>query len=158
MNSGGPIGQPQASSRGSVPKAWAMRNKRCVPFGSRHQRDYAVTATMHPDISAEDIPENSREEARLDPGVDVMLTRHKQENRMSSLLDRIKAYKVQEIADRQAARSPSEVEAAARRAPRTRPFHRRLVETRGWATGLLQRSRRRPRHRACSEPTTILLP
>lgn len=56
---------------------------------------------------------------------------------MTSLLDRIKAYKEQEIADRQAARSLSDVEAAARRAPRPRPFYRRLLETRRRGYGLI---------------------
>lgn len=56
---------------------------------------------------------------------------------MTSLLDSIKAYKILEIADRQEARSLSEVEAAARRASQPRPFHRRLMGAMGEGYGLI---------------------
>jgi len=46
---------------------------------------------------------------------------------MTGLLDKVKAYKLQEITDRMAVRPLSAVDAAARRAPQPRPFHRALM-------------------------------
>ncbi len=53
---------------------------------------------------------------------------------MTSQLDRIRAYKLDEIAARKAARPQSAIDAAARAAPDPRPFAERLIEatTTGW--------------------------
>lgn len=78
----------------------------------------------------------AEQEGSPQPTSGGMVTRSKG-TKMDALLDRIKAYKVQEIAARQSARSLADVEAAAKRAPRTRPFHRRLVEAYRGGYGLI---------------------
>ena len=47
---------------------------------------------------------------------------------MTNVLDKIKAYKLEEIAARKKARPTSDVEAAAKAAPDIRPFHRGLIK------------------------------
>lgn len=56
---------------------------------------------------------------------------------MTGLLDKVKAYKLQEIADRMAARPFNVVEAAARRTPQPRPFHRALMSAMRDGHGLI---------------------
>ena len=46
---------------------------------------------------------------------------------MSDILDKIKAYKLEEVAARKAARPQAAVETAAKAAPRVRPFHGALA-------------------------------
>jgi hypothetical protein len=56
---------------------------------------------------------------------------------MTTVLDRIKAYKLDEIAARKAERSLEEVSAAARAAPPVRPFARALIEATRDGYGLI---------------------
>ncbi|MDT8856342.1 indole-3-glycerol phosphate synthase TrpC [Paracoccaceae bacterium Fryx2] len=56
---------------------------------------------------------------------------------MSTILDRIKAYKLEEIASRKAARSQAELEEAARAAPPPRGFARALQEAAATGYGLI---------------------
>ncbi len=56
---------------------------------------------------------------------------------MSTILDRIKAYKLEEVASRKAARPLAEVEEAARAAPAPRGFARALQEAAGTGYGLI---------------------
>ncbi len=56
---------------------------------------------------------------------------------MSNILDKIKAYKLEEVAARKAAKPLSEVEAAARSAPAPRGFHRALATASATGYGLI---------------------
>ncbi|MBT0956489.1 indole-3-glycerol phosphate synthase TrpC [Alphaproteobacteria bacterium KMM 3653] len=56
---------------------------------------------------------------------------------MTSILDKIKAYKLEDLAKRQAARSIGEVEAAAANAPPVRPFGDALLEASRHGYGLI---------------------
>ena len=56
---------------------------------------------------------------------------------MSTILDKIKAYKLEEVAARKAARPLAEVEAAARAAEAPRGFHRALVQSSATGYGLI---------------------
>lgn len=56
---------------------------------------------------------------------------------MATILDRIKAYKLDEIAARKAARPLAEIEAAARTAPAVRPFGRALRDAAAQGYGLI---------------------
>jgi indole-3-glycerol phosphate synthase len=56
---------------------------------------------------------------------------------MSTILDRIKAYKLDDVAARKAARPLAEIEAAAHEAPPVRPFGRALLEAAQTGYGLI---------------------
>jgi indole-3-glycerol phosphate synthase len=56
---------------------------------------------------------------------------------MATILDRIKAYKLEDVAARKAARPLAEVEAAAQAAPPVRPFGRALLEAAQTGYGLI---------------------
>jgi indole-3-glycerol phosphate synthase len=56
---------------------------------------------------------------------------------MATILDRIKAYKLEEIAAAKSARPLAQVEEAARAAPRVRPFHKALLAAEATGYGLI---------------------
>ncbi len=75
---------------------------------------------------------------------------------MTTILDRIKAYKLDEITARKAARALSEVEEAARNAPAPRGFGRALAEAATTGYGLIAEIKMPARPKVSSAP--ILIP
>ena len=72
-----------------------------------------------------------------------------------NVLDKIKAYKLEDVAARKLATPIGEVEARAREASPTRGFSDRLHEASRQGYGLIAESKRRARQRALSAPISI---